>query len=272
MILTSGNKILEYDRIGSGPPIILIHSTASSLKQWKSLINLLKSDYTLLPVNLFGYGQSSKWEEIDGQQSLHDQVNLFKPLIERLDEPISFIGHSFGGSVAMRAALEYKNQIKTLVLLEPNPFFFFDKVKHPAAYLESRNFGKLIRRYKKDQDWEGFSKIFLSFWIGDQAWSAMKKKQQKSFLSVIPNIYHEAEAIFSEQMKIEDIAVLQEKILLISMRDTNLVSKEIANLLERKLPKLKAVHLSKGGHMAPVNSPEIVNPVIFNHLLKRFEI
>ena len=268
MILSSGKKILEYERVGSGPPIILIHSTASSLKQWKFLIDALKHQYTLLVVNLFGYGHSSKWTEEDGPQSLLDQVNLFKPLIENLTEPISFIGHSFGGSVAMRAALKYRNQMKTLILLEPNPFFLFSQVKQPLAYSESRKFGNLIKLHKEKDDWEGFSKIFFNFWIGNHAWQAIRKKQQQAFLKVIPNIYHEAEAIFSEQMKIKDFLSIQEKILLISTKDTNLVSKEIVKLLSKGLPKLTEVQLPKGGHMAPVNSPELINPIICDHLSK----
>ena len=268
MIMSSGKKTLEYESIGSGPPIVLIHSTASSLKQWKHLINLLKHQYTLLAVNLFGYGQSSKWKVEDGPQSLLDQVHLFKSLLDRFAEPISFIGHSFGGSVAMRAALEYNDQLRTLILLEPNPFFLFNQVKQPIAYSESRKFGDLLKLYKEKEDWEGFSKIFLRFWIGDHAWPAMKQKQQQAFLSVIPNIYHEAEAIFSEQMEIKDFLGIQEKILLISTKDTNLVSKEITKLLARELPKLTEVQLPKGGHMAPVNSPEVVNPIICDHLSK----
>ena len=175
-----------------------------------------------MAINLFGYGQSSKWTAEDGPQSLLDQVNLFQPLLERFDEPVSFIGHSFGGSVAMRAALKYHNQMKTLILLEPNPFFLFSQVKQPIAYSESRKFGALLKLYEEKEDWEGFSKIFLSFWIGDHAWSAMRKKQQQVFLSVIPNIYHEAEAIFSEQMKIKDFLNIQEKILLGNDIDKNI--------------------------------------------------
>ena len=63
MILKKQNNILEYECIGTGPPIILIHSTASSLKQWKFLIDDLKNDFTLIAINLIGYGKSSKWNK-----------------------------------------------------------------------------------------------------------------------------------------------------------------------------------------------------------------
>ena len=56
----------------------------------------------------------------------------------------------------MRAALEFKNQINTLVLLEPNPFFLFNKENQPIEYLESRKFGQTIRLHKEKKDWEGF--------------------------------------------------------------------------------------------------------------------
>jgi hypothetical protein len=98
----------------------------------------------------------------------------------------------------------------------------------------------------------------------------MSKKKKQLFLKVIPNIYHEVEAIFSEQMKIKDFLSIQEKILLISTKDTNLVSKGITKIFKKELPKTTQVLLPKGGHMAPVTSPELVNPIIYDHLLNRF--
>ena len=114
MLLKANGDIVEYECFGNGPPVILIHSTASSLKQWKHLIQRLKDHYEIIAVNLFGYGRSTKWSMSRGKQSLFDQVRLFKPLLDKYSEPISFVGHSFGGSVAMRAALQYQNQINKL--------------------------------------------------------------------------------------------------------------------------------------------------------------
>ena len=270
MIHETKDSILEYETMGNGPPIVLIHSTASSLHQWKALIDKLEKTFTLISVNLYGYGLTSKWSKEKGPQVLMDQVNLFKPLLKRFDQPISFIGHSYGGSVAMRAALEYQDQIKNLVLLEPNPLFLFDWEKQPTAYLKSRKLGETLKNCHKNHDWERFGEIFLKFWIGDQAWPSMSEKKQKGFLKVIPNIYHEAEGIFSEKMCLKDFVSIQKKILLVSAKDTNLVSKEIVKLFMEELPKITNVFLPEGGHLAPITFPQTVNSIIYKYLMREY--
>ena len=117
MLLKIKNTTLEYHRVGSGPLIILFHSTASSLNQWHSLINLLKNEYEIIAINLFGYGLTSKWIENNNPQNLLDHVKLTEPFINRYKGKITFIGHSFGGSVAMKAALEFQIKLNKLILL-----------------------------------------------------------------------------------------------------------------------------------------------------------
>jgi len=266
MLLKTNGDIVEYECFGNGPPVILIHSTASSLKQWKHLIQRLKDHYEIIAVNLFGYGRSTKWSMSRGKQSLFDQVRLFKPLLDKYSEPISFVGHSFGGSVAMRAALQYQNQINKLVLLEPNAFFLFDIEVHKEAYQKAREFGNLLRQHEANRDWVGFSKIFMTFWIGKHAWANMNDKQKSSFVKVIPNIFHEAEAIFSENMSIKEFSKIQENVLLISARDTNLVSHTVVNIMRQFLPSITYFSIPDGGHMAPITSPTTINELIFNYL------
>ncbi len=82
-------------------------------------------EFEIIALNLFGYGLTSKWNENNSPQSLHDHLKLVKPLINNYKDKITFIGHSFGGSVAMRAGLEYQNKLEKLILLEPNSFFYF---------------------------------------------------------------------------------------------------------------------------------------------------
>lgn len=270
MIHETKDTILEYETKGNGPPVVLIHSTASSLHQWKALIDKLEKSFTLISVNLYGYGLTSKWSKKKGPQVLLDQVNLFKPLLKRFDEPISFIGHSYGGSIAMRAALEYQDKIKNLILLEPNPFFLFDREKQPNAYSMSRNLGETLKICHKNHDWERFAEIFLKFWIGNQAWPSMSEKKQQGFLKLIPNIYHEAEGIFSEKMCLKDFVSIQKKILLVSAKDTNLVTKEIVKLFIGELPEITNAFLPEGGHMAPITCPQTVNSIIYKYLMREY--
>ena len=242
MLLKIKSTTLEYQRVGSGPLIILFHSTASSLNQWHSLINLLKNEYEIIAINLFGYGLTSKWIENNNPQNLLDHVKLTEPFINSYKGKITFIGHSFGGSVAMRAGLEYQNKLEKLILLEPNAFFILDKKIDTYAYNIENSFGNKIIDAKNNSSWGDFARIFLEFWIGQGTWEKMNSQQQQKFLNVIPNIYYEAQSIFNEKMKLNDFINLQKKSILLMLKILTLYRKKLKKYLFQNYQTLRILN------------------------------
>ena len=49
-------------------------------------------------------------------------ARLLDAVLPDAESRFSIVGHSFGGSVAMKAAAEYRGRVDQLVLIEPNPF------------------------------------------------------------------------------------------------------------------------------------------------------
>jgi pimeloyl-ACP methyl ester carboxylesterase len=47
---------VDFLEAGSGPTVMLLHSSASGARQWRRLMDDLKSDFCVRAVNLFGYG------------------------------------------------------------------------------------------------------------------------------------------------------------------------------------------------------------------------
>lgn len=102
--------------------ISMIHGLASNRTRWDEFIDKtkLKKDWNLLALDLRGHNQSlwhgritrSKWA-----RDLHDVCNA-----KQFDQVI-VIGHSMGAQVAMQYAMQHRNLIKGLVLIDP----IFDK-------------------------------------------------------------------------------------------------------------------------------------------------
>ena len=84
-------------------------------------------------MNLFGYGETSAWPK-KKRQTLKDQAALVIAIAEMLEEPVSLVGHSFGGSVAMKAALNLNERVERLILIEPNPFYLLNDHGRMEAY------------------------------------------------------------------------------------------------------------------------------------------
>ena len=59
-------------------------------------------------------------------------------------------------------------------------------------------------------------------------------------------------------------------ILLVSAKDTNLVTKEIVKLFIGELPEITNAFLPEGGHMAPITCPQTVNSIIYKYLMREY--
>ena len=84
-ILEKDDVVLDYLETGQGTTVILIHSTVSGNRQWKTLMEDLGRDFRVLAPNLRGYGKTSSWP---GERTLNlsDQVQLIEPLIESSEQ------------------------------------------------------------------------------------------------------------------------------------------------------------------------------------------
>src|SRR3954463_5391008 len=105
----------------SGPAVMLVHSSVSGARQWRRLMDDLKDRFRVRAVNLFGYGKTPPWRG-DSSQTLRDQARLIEAALPADADEVYLVGHSFGGSVAMKAAALMTGRATRLVLLETNPF------------------------------------------------------------------------------------------------------------------------------------------------------
>jgi pimeloyl-ACP methyl ester carboxylesterase len=115
---------INYEVDGHGEvPLVFVHGFASSLVTWHDIRSLLpKNRFKLFLLDLKGFGFSSK--PLDGAYSLFDQADIIIAFIRAFGlRNVVLVGHSFGGSVALEAALKSAgnhvgNLIGKLILLD----------------------------------------------------------------------------------------------------------------------------------------------------------
>src|SRR5260221_10993758 len=112
---------VDFLEAGSGPLVMLVHSSVSGARQWRGLIEDLKGHFHVRAVNLFGYGKTPPWPA-EWRQSLADQARLVEAALPAGGDQICLVGHSFGGAVAMRVGARPSGHMAKLGLLEPIPF------------------------------------------------------------------------------------------------------------------------------------------------------
>jgi pimeloyl-ACP methyl ester carboxylesterase len=110
-------RAVAWERLGSGPPVVLCHGTPWSSRVWADVARGLAREFTVYLWDMPGFGQSS---QRDGHAvDLGTQGELFAWLLERweLERP-RVVAHDIGGAVALRAHLLHNRAYEKLTLVD----------------------------------------------------------------------------------------------------------------------------------------------------------
>ena len=123
---------VAYADTGSGETALLLHATASSGAQWQTLTDALRAGCRVLAPDLYGYGETDP-RPGDGAFALADEAALVNAILARSSGPIHLVGHSYGGAVALRFAVQQPERLRSLILIEPVAFHLLrDDAPDPA--------------------------------------------------------------------------------------------------------------------------------------------
>jgi len=107
-------KNLSYNICGSGPAIVLLHGFLEDKNIWDRLSVFLKGQFTVVCVDLPGFGQSENHAETHPMLLMADTVN--EVLEAEQIKHCVLVGHSMGGYVSLAFARKYPAKLDGLVL------------------------------------------------------------------------------------------------------------------------------------------------------------
>lgn len=171
--------------MANGKTIVLMHGKNFGGWYWKNTIDtLMKSGYRVVVPDQIGFGKSAK---PDIHYSLHllayNTHALLKAL--KIDSAI-LLGHSTGGMIAMRYAIQYPDEVEKLILEDPIgledyrkivPYTTTDKLyqeelttpdsttlKYIKAYFvkwkeEYRIYAEVLNRWKRSTEYPTLAKV-----------------------------------------------------------------------------------------------------------------
>lgn len=108
---------MHYAKCGSGYPLVLIHGNGNSHKDLKDLMLRFANDYTVYALDSRSQGQSTYTDDISYGLMAKDVMQFIKKL--GLVKPY-VIGHSDGGIVAIRIAIDYPDLMGAFVACGAN--------------------------------------------------------------------------------------------------------------------------------------------------------
>jgi pimeloyl-ACP methyl ester carboxylesterase len=256
----------DFIAAGRGETLILIHSSVAGANQWRVMMATLADTYHVIAINLFGYGKTPAWDS-DRPQTLEDQARLVEPFVPAEGARFSIVGHSFGASVAMKAAALFKDQVRRLVLVEPNPFYLLAQHDRAAAFGEATALQELIKTHGAAGSWEIAAAGFADYWTGPGSWDTMADARKDKFTQALKPNYHEWDAVMNEQTSLSQWAHdLPPDTTVISAADTVRAIADIVALFEDHVPTWTFTRINRGGHMAIMTKPDVLCPIVVDAL------
>lgn len=256
----------HFREAGTGQGVVCVHSSASSSGQWRPLMDRLSDRFRVIAVDLYGYGKSPAWPE-GREMYLDDEVSLLEPVFRSAGDAFHLVGHSYGGAVALKAALKDHRRLGSLVLYEPVLFsVLVADDPNGAAAREILAVRDDTVRAVTLGDLEGAAERFVDYWLGPGSFAGIPEVRRPALANSMRKVRAEWHAAFHEPAPLPAFSAVDVPTLFLTGSESRASTRHVARLLCEVLPRVTVMEIEGVGHMGPVTHPERVNEAIESFL------
>lgn len=256
-----GVEVIGCTSDGNKEAVVLLHSSLSSNKQWRPLINKLSDNFIIININLLGYGDAPK-VEFEQEYSLGVETDRVLAIIDETikDNTFHLVGHSFGGACALKLAIENSKRLLSLSLYEPVAFHLFA----PGSELKAQvmDFVDKVAHLEKIDA----VRVFIDTWNGNGFFADLPEKIQQQMASDIDKVNLDFIGLLGESYSAEDCSAITCPVSLIHGALSPSISREIISRLVVCIPDVIEYEVN-AGHMAPISHPNEVANIIVTAIL-----
>lgn len=253
-------------------PVLLLHCSASSGRQWDGLRQVLAGRFHGVAPDLHGYGASASWSG-PGPLTLSAEAALAESfLVDDLADdarPLHVVGHSYGGTVALRYALEHAPRVRSLTLIEPVAFHLL-RGSHAADQRLLAGVYKVVWGVIEgvlNGDYHSAMARFVDYWNGDGAWADTAPETRRRLSRHAPKIVLDFHAAMSEKTSLDAYRrCFTFPVRVIRGEHSPEPVRRIAELLSERLCGAAPMTVRGAGHMLPLTHAGEVNAAVMEHL------
>jgi pimeloyl-ACP methyl ester carboxylesterase len=110
--------LLFWREVGAGATVVFLHGAWTDSDEWLPLLEHLGKPFHCIAPDLLGFGESDRPKKC--HYSIELEVDVLSELLDTLGVRSCYlVGHSLGGWIAASYALRYPEQVKGMVLINP---------------------------------------------------------------------------------------------------------------------------------------------------------
>ncbi|MGH6728162.1 MAG: alpha/beta fold hydrolase [Pseudolabrys sp.] len=249
------------------PIVIALHCSGSTGRQWSKLAPAFGDRFRLIAPDLIGSGATPHWNGAH-RFRLTDEAAHINAIIDGLEGDVHLVGHSYGGGLALRVALERRARIASLSLYEPTAFHLLRSLgsQGQAALSEIRSIAGRVAHDVTVEDYPAAARHFVDYWNGAGTWAAIKPETQADLIRYVPKAMLEFGALIGEPTPLAAYRRLACPTLLMWGERTRAPAALIAQKLFSFMRNTTIEEISGAGHMGPFSHSDRVNESIAAHV------
>lgn len=247
--------------------VIALACSGSSGSQWRRLADALGSGRALLTPEHSGPGIAARLA--GGSFTLAHEAARCVRLIDASDDSVHLVGHSYGGGVALQAALARPDRIASMTLYEPAAFHLLDELgaDGAAGFVEIAAIARRVRDAVKAGEHAGAAAAFVDYWNGQGTWEKLSEHVRAALTRWAPKAPLEFAALMNAQTVLEDYAAFDFPILVLRGEHAPLPTRVIADALPDAMDCGRVEVIAGAGHMGPMTHADAVSARIVAHIM-----
>lgn len=245
-------KIYCEHHLTNKPPLFLVHGFVSSTYTFNRLIPLLGKHFSIVAIDLPGFGKSEKSKTF--VYSFANYAEILRQCIEYFQlKGCTIIGHSMGGQIALYTAKKYPNLVNKLILISSSGYLRRAK-KYLIYSSYIPGFHLLVERYIRSKDVrKNLENVFYDHsLITEELMTefAGPLEERDFYVSLTRLLRYREGDLTSEQLR-----GISTPTLLVWGKEDKVVPLEVGERLVTDLPNAKLITYEKTGHLVTEERP-----------------
>ncbi|HOW12806.1 MAG TPA: alpha/beta hydrolase [Candidatus Pacearchaeota archaeon] len=242
------NLNINVKIFGEGKIFLVLHGWGSKSDRWEKFGNILSNyGFKVIIPDLPGFGKSEKMKQA---WSLDDYCFFVEDFANFLNiERFYLLGHSFGGSIAIKYSLKFSQRVEKLFLFAPSCIREKNLKKN---FL--KNISKIFNKFSFLPFYNFFKKIFYKFIVRKSDYLLSEGVLKETYLKII-----------NEDLS-NSLSLINIPTIIIWGDKDDIVPLENGKIINQKIKNSKLVIIKNGDHNLEQTIPDILSQKILENL------